>query len=84
MCLDAQFNCQDFSNLQMEKADAYSPCSVDVDIEKGNKETPITNEEKVACLKAEGSLMVSPSCTHIHVMHRLKKVSYLSHFKKRA
>lgn len=55
-CLDAQLNCQDYIKLPMEKTESYSPRSVDVDIEKGNIETPITDEEMDGRLKAEGPL----------------------------
>jgi len=33
MCLDAQFICQNLLDLQMESADSYSPCVVDIEIE---------------------------------------------------
>ncbi|KAK9272539.1 hypothetical protein L1049_002912 [Liquidambar formosana] len=56
MCLDDQLNCPDCIDLQTENADAYSSCTVDIDIEKGNIGTPRTNEETIGSLKTEGVL----------------------------
>ncbi|GMP26084.1 hypothetical protein CsSME_00002678 [Camellia sinensis var. sinensis] len=56
MCLDAELNCQNYVNLDIENANAYPPCLVDMDIEKGNSETAKTNDEDVEKLKIEGPL----------------------------
>ncbi|KAL7255064.1 hypothetical protein ACSBR1_009263 [Camellia fascicularis] len=56
MCLDAELNCQNYVNLDIENANAYPPCLVDMDIEKGNLETAKTNDEDVEKLKIEGPL----------------------------
>uniref|UniRef100_A0A5B7A8W0 Uncharacterized protein n=1 Tax=Davidia involucrata TaxID=16924 RepID=A0A5B7A8W0_DAVIN len=55
-CMDAQLNCQNYINLGLENADAYSPCIVDIDTEKVNSEIPETNDETVEKLKTESPL----------------------------
>lgn len=62
MCLDAKLNCQNYISLEMENAEVYSPCIVDVDIENGNSGTPITNDDSEEKLKIEGPLIVSSVC----------------------
>ncbi|KAF5947367.1 hypothetical protein HYC85_013324, partial [Camellia sinensis] len=42
VCLDAELNGQNYVNLDIENANAYPPCLVDINIEKGNSETPKT------------------------------------------
>lgn len=59
-CPDPQLNCKNCIGLQMESSDAYSPCIMDMDIEKGSLETPKSNEENMGSLKTEGVLTVSP------------------------
>ncbi|XP_037493856.1 uncharacterized protein LOC105647814 isoform X2 [Jatropha curcas] len=56
ICLDPQLNCQNFIGLQMESADAYSPCIVDINIEMENFEKPKSNDETVGSIKSEGLL----------------------------
>ena len=60
MCPDTQLNCKSCVGLQMDSSDTYSPCTVDMDIEKGSLETPKSNEETMGSLKTEGVLTVSP------------------------
>ncbi|KAG5529466.1 hypothetical protein RHGRI_030003 [Rhododendron griersonianum] len=61
MCLDAKLNCQNYISLEMENAEVYSPCTVDVDIENGNSGTPITNDDSKEKLKIEGPLIITVS-----------------------
>ncbi|KAA8530854.1 hypothetical protein F0562_005522 [Nyssa sinensis] len=56
-CLDAQLNCQNYIDLRMENVDVYSPCIVDIDIEKGHSEIFETNDETVEKLKTDGPLL---------------------------
>ncbi|OAY35835.1 uncharacterized protein LOC110627400 [Manihot esculenta] len=56
MCLDTQLNCQNFIGFQMESADAYSPCIVDIDIEMENFEKNKSSNEAVGSIKSEGLL----------------------------
>ncbi|XP_057495194.1 uncharacterized protein LOC130780273 isoform X2 [Actinidia eriantha] len=53
MCLGAEMYCQNHISLDMDNADAYLPCIVDMDIEKGNSGAPKTNDEAVEKLKIE-------------------------------
>ncbi|GAV84778.1 hypothetical protein CFOL_v3_28220 [Cephalotus follicularis] len=53
MCLDAG-DCKDCIDLRIENVDAYSPCIVDIDIEKENLETLKSIEETVGSIKKEG------------------------------
>ncbi|KAK4790511.1 hypothetical protein SAY86_017815 [Trapa natans] len=46
MSSNAQLDCKDFVDFEVEKLDACSPCVVDVDIEKENYEMVISNYEK--------------------------------------
>lgn len=57
VCLDAKLNCQNYISLEMENAEAYSPCIVDVDIENGNSGTPKNNDESKQKMKIEGPLI---------------------------
>lgn len=52
-------------NLEMEKADSYFPCIVDIDIKKGKLDTPKTNDEIAANLKNEDPLTVSSVYAYI-------------------
>ncbi|XAR73388.1 hypothetical protein NMG60_11007341 [Bertholletia excelsa] len=45
LCVDTEMNGQFNINLEMENTYAYPPCAVDMDIEKGNSETPKINDE---------------------------------------
>lgn len=72
MCLDPQLNCQKFIDLQMESADAYSPCIVDIDIETDNFEKPKSEDEAVGSIKSEGQLTVS-SQPYLCIKHFLTK-----------
>lgn len=65
VCLDAKLNCQNYISLEMENAEAYSPCIVDVDIENGNSGTPKNNDESKQKMKIEGPLIVSSLCVCI-------------------
>lgn len=67
MCPDTQLNCKSCVGLQMESSDTYSPCTVDMDIEKGSLETPKSNEETMGSLKTEGVL------THLQKALRRQK-----------
>lgn len=59
MCSDAQLDCQNCIDLQMESGDAYSSCIVDINIEKENSETHKPNNEVVGNLKNEGLVTVN-------------------------
>ncbi|XP_057492346.1 uncharacterized protein LOC130777926 isoform X1 [Actinidia eriantha] len=56
MCSGDEMNSRNHISLEMDNADAYSPCIVDMDIEKGNSGAPKTNDEAVDKLKIEGPL----------------------------
>ncbi|PKI66225.1 uncharacterized protein LOC116201187 isoform X1 [Punica granatum] len=56
MCLDAQLDCEDFVDYQVESLDAYSPCIVDIDIEKDNYGMLKSNNEKHGSMNNEGLL----------------------------
>ncbi|XP_041005857.1 uncharacterized protein LOC121250724 isoform X4 [Juglans microcarpa x Juglans regia] len=56
MCLDAQLNCQNCIDFQMNSADAIPPCIVDINIEKESSKTPKSTDETVESLKSEGVL----------------------------
>lgn len=53
LSLDTQLNNQNYINLVMENAVAYSSCILDVDIEKGKSETPKSTDEPIGNLKDE-------------------------------
>ncbi|KAF2293053.1 hypothetical protein GH714_035752 [Hevea brasiliensis] len=53
-CLDPQLNCQNFIGFQMENADVYSPCIVDIDVEMENFEKTKSNDEAFGSIKSEG------------------------------
>lgn len=61
LCLDTQLNTQNHIKLEMENADAYFPCIVDIDMEKGKLETEKTDDETFENLKNEDPLTVSLS-----------------------
>lgn len=54
--LDVILNSQNKVNWEMENADVYSPCIVDMDIEKGKSEIPKTKDGPIANLKTEDPL----------------------------
>ncbi|KAM7529274.1 hypothetical protein LguiB_032684 [Lonicera macranthoides] len=56
LCLDTQLNTQNHIKLEMENADAYFPCIVDIDMEKGKLETEKTDDETFENLKNEDPL----------------------------
>ncbi|CAK7334647.1 unnamed protein product [Dovyalis caffra] len=53
MCLDAQFSCQNFIDLQMESTDSCSPCVVDIDIEMETIAKPKSGDITVGSIKNE-------------------------------
>ena len=57
--LDTQLNTQNHIKLEMENADAFFPCIVDIDMEKGKLETEKTNDKTFENLKNEDPLTVS-------------------------
>ena len=71
MCLGAEMNCQNHIGLEMDNADAYLPCIVDMDIEKGNSGAPKTNDEAVDKLKIEGPLPVSSNFIYVCIPNLL-------------
>ncbi|KAF8404597.1 hypothetical protein HHK36_009484 [Tetracentron sinense] len=56
MCLDASLNCKNCSDLQLESANAYSLCGVDIDIEKKILKNSKTDDKNVENEKTEGAL----------------------------
>ena len=65
MSKDAHLNCQNYIDLQINSIDAYSPCIVDINVEKESLQAPESNEEAVGSLKSEGVLIVSFSAIHL-------------------
>lgn len=59
MCLDAQFSCHNFIDLQMESEDSYSPCVVDIDIEMETIAKPKSGGITVGSIENEDPLTVS-------------------------
>lgn len=58
---DSHLNCKNCIGLGMDNSDAYSPRTMDMDIEKGSLETPKADEQTMGSLKTEGVLTVSPT-----------------------
>lgn len=56
MCLDAQFSCHNFIDLQMESEDSYSPCVVDIDIEMETIAKPKSGGITVGSIENEDPL----------------------------
>ncbi|KAF3441063.1 hypothetical protein FNV43_RR19349 [Rhamnella rubrinervis] len=56
MSKDAHMNCQNCIDLQINSAETYSPCIVDINVEKESLQAPESNEEAVESLKSEGVL----------------------------
>ncbi|XP_021912769.1 uncharacterized protein LOC110826435 isoform X2 [Carica papaya] len=54
ICLDAQLNCHNCFDLQMEGADAFPPCIVNINMEKENSEAIKSTDEAVGSIKTEG------------------------------
>lgn len=59
MCMDAQLSCQNYNDLQANRADSHPPCIIEIDLEKGYIQAPESKEEAVESLKREGLLAVS-------------------------
>ncbi|KAG8373370.1 hypothetical protein BUALT_Bualt11G0017200 [Buddleja alternifolia] len=57
MCLNSEPNLLNHTNLKMDKVNNNAPCILDVDIEKGTAEISKSNEEFVANLKSDDSLV---------------------------
>lgn len=77
LCLDTQLNTQNHIKLEMENADAYFPCIVNIDMEKGKFETEKTNDETFENLKNEDPLTVS---LFVHyTIHNLDLIVQLLH-----
>ncbi|KAJ6733569.1 PROTEIN putative-RELATED [Salix koriyanagi] len=51
MCLDAQFSCHNFIDLQMESEDSYSPCILDIDIEMETIAKPKSGDMTVGSIE---------------------------------
>ncbi|KAJ8769581.1 hypothetical protein K2173_005184 [Erythroxylum novogranatense] len=58
ICIDPQLNCRNLVNLQMDNAEAYSPCIVDIDIDfQSNGKTKFDEETTgTGSIKSEGLL----------------------------
>ncbi|XP_012437217.1 uncharacterized protein LOC105763526 isoform X1 [Gossypium raimondii] len=54
MCLDAQLSCQNCIDLKVDREDAYSPCFLDINIEKETPDIFEFSDETVGNLKSEG------------------------------
>lgn len=78
ICLDAQLNCHNCFDLQMEGADAFPPCIVNINMEKENSEAIKSTDEAVGSIKTEGVVTVS-SIFHSHYMTFFSLVSYISY-----
>lgn len=74
MFSNTQLDCEDLVDFQVESLDTYSPCIVDVDIEKDNHGMPISNYEKHG--SSEGLLSVSEICLIFSVLRR-KNIIFL-------
>ncbi|XP_048427096.1 uncharacterized protein LOC103934500 isoform X3 [Pyrus x bretschneideri] len=59
MCMDAQLSCQNYNDLQANRADSHPPCIIEIDLEKGYIQAPELKEEAVESLKREGLLAAS-------------------------
>ncbi|KAI3451154.1 hypothetical protein Pfo_007819 [Paulownia fortunei] len=56
MCLNSEPNLLIHTNLKMDKVNNYSPCNLNVDIEKGKAEIPKSTEDSIGYLKPDDSL----------------------------
>ena len=59
MCLDAQFSCHNFIDLQMESEDSYSPCILDIDIEMETIAKPKSGDMTVGSIENKDPVIVS-------------------------
>lgn len=66
MCLNAEPDLHNHTNLEVDKLNNYAPCILDVDIEKGKAEILKFSDESVANLKSDDSLVV---CLYIPVAY---------------
>ncbi|XP_015890625.2 uncharacterized protein LOC107425185 isoform X3 [Ziziphus jujuba] len=55
--MDTYLNCQNCIDLQMNNADTYSSCIVDIKVEKESLQAPESNDEAVESLKNESVLI---------------------------
>ncbi|KAF2284035.1 hypothetical protein GH714_018363 [Hevea brasiliensis] len=78
MCLDPQLNCDNFIGSQMENADAYSPCIVDIDIEMKNFEKKKSNNEAVGSIKSEGGTAETSKLKNMWKTHATIYKSWLN------
>ncbi|MBA0772171.1 hypothetical protein Gotri_007590 [Gossypium trilobum] len=69
MCLDAQLSCQNCIDLKVDREDAYSPCFLDINIEKETPDIFKFSDETVGNLKSEGVV------THLQVLQRQASIT---------
>ncbi|KAJ8765779.1 hypothetical protein K2173_014901 [Erythroxylum novogranatense] len=56
ICIDPRSNCQNFVNLQMENAEAYSPCVVDIELDLESSGKTKLDDETAGSIKSGGLL----------------------------
>lgn len=76
MCSGGQLTCKDHDDFQVESLD-YSPCVVDVDIEKDDYRMLISNGEKNGNARNEGLLSVSENSLVFSTFSK-RKITFMS------